>query len=137
MPAPDSLQRLTRRRQFLFVRAGLRASRPNVLIEARRREPGGAIGAGFTTSKRVGGAVERNRARRRLREAVRVLLPELGVAGVDYVFVARPQTPYAPWPTLLDDLRNALIRLRAELETGQRKPRPRGRRQPSKSTESD
>jgi ribonuclease P protein component len=137
MPAPVSLHRLTGRSEFLRVRAGLRASRPNVLVEARRRAPAGAIGIGFTASKRVGGAVERNRARRRLREAARSLLPEFGVSGVDYVFVARPQTPYAPWPSLLDDLRNALIRLRADLETGQEKPRSRGRRQRSKSTESD
>ena len=89
------LQRLTKRAQFLFVRAGVRAARGCVLVEARRREASGPIGVGFTASKKVGGAVERNRARRRLREAARKLLPEMGLAGIDYVFVARQQARLA------------------------------------------
>ncbi|ANP45149.1 ribonuclease P protein component [Candidatus Viadribacter manganicus] len=131
MTSGPSLQHLTKRAQFLFVRAGFRASRPGVLVEARRREEAGAIGVGFTASKKVGGAVERNRAKRRLREAARRLLPEHGLAGVDYVLVARQQTPSAPWPALLDDLGNALIRLRADLEGAKRAKAPK------KSTESD
>jgi ribonuclease P protein component len=125
------LQRLTKRAQFLFVRAGFRASRPTVMVEARRREDAGAIGLGFTATKKIGGAVERNRARRRLREAARKLLPQIGVPGVDYVLVARQQTPSAPWTALLDDLGNALIRLRADLEGAKRA------KAPEKSTESD
>lgn len=113
-----STQRIKKRTQFLFVRAGARASSPSVTIEARRREAEGPVGVGFTASKKVGGAVVRNRARRRLKEAARQLLPELGLAGVDYVLVARQSTSDAPWAGLLDDVRNALIRLRAELETG-------------------
>ena len=100
MAAPITF-RLTKRAQFLFVRAGLRAGRGAVLIEARRRSAAGPIGVGFTASKRVGSAVVRNRARRRLREAARELLPELGTAGVDYVLVARESTAEAPWPSLL------------------------------------
>jgi ribonuclease P protein component len=125
------MQRLTKRAQFLFVRAGFRASKGGVLVEARRREADGAIGVGFTASKKVGGAVERNRAKRRLREAARRLLPEHGLPGVDYVLVARQQTPSAPWPALLDDLGNALIRLRADLEGAKRA------KASAKSTESD
>ena len=125
------LQQLTKRAQFLFVRAGFRASKPGVLVEARRREPSGAIGVGFTASKKVGGAVVRNRAKRRLREAARRLLPEHGLPGVDYVLVARQQTPSAAWPDLLDYLVNALIRLRADLEGAKRA------KAPAKSTESD
>ncbi len=73
------------------------------------------MGAGFTATRKIGGAVVRNRARRRLREAARQTLPELGLPGVDYVFVARADAAAAPWPALLDDVRNALISLRAEL----------------------
>ncbi|MEQ1818813.1 MAG: ribonuclease P protein component [Terricaulis sp.] len=135
MTSGPTLQRLTKRAQFLFVRAGLRASRGGVLVEARRREAAGAIRVGFTASKRVGGAVERNRAKRRLREAARRLLPEHGLPGVDYVLVARQQTPSAPWAALLDDLGNALIRLRADLEAPGG-PAKRAKA-PAKSTESD
>jgi len=113
-----TIRKLTKRTEFLFVRQGVRAGRPTVTIEARRRSDDGPIGIGLTASKKVGGAVQRNRARRRLREAARQLLPEFGLAGVDYVLVARQHTPAAPWPALLDDIRNALIRLRADLEPG-------------------
>jgi ribonuclease P protein component len=133
-----TLQRLTKRAQFLFVRNGARAARPNVLIEARRRAEAGPVGLGLTASKKVGGAVARNRARRRLREAARRLLPELGLAGVDYVLVARQTTPDAPWAALLDDVGNALIRLRADLENGRgRSPRGRAPARRGSSTESD
>lgn len=123
------LKKLTKRSEFLFVRQGARATRGTVMAEARRRADDGLIRLGLTASKKVGGAVQRNRARRRLREAARQLLPEFGLAGVDYVLVARQQTPVAPWPALLDDVRNALIRLRADLEPGaaqaRRSPRAR------------
>jgi ribonuclease P protein component len=124
------IQRLTKRSEFLFVRQGVRASRGAVLIEARRRAEEGPIRLGLTASKKVGGAVQRNRARRRLREAARQLLPELGSAGVDYVLVARQQTPEAPWVALLDDVRNALIRLRADLEPGAAQARREPRTHP-------
>jgi ribonuclease P protein component len=109
------IERLRTRAQFLFVRRGKKAVRPAVIVEARRRAPDGPAGAGFTATAKIGGAVVRNRARRRLREAVRALLPRHGLPGVDYVFVARAQTPDAPWPALLDDVGNALISVRAEL----------------------
>jgi ribonuclease P protein component len=132
MAAPVSIQRLTKRGQFLFVRGGLRQARPSLIVEARRRAEDGPAGLGFTASKKVGGAVVRNRARRRLREAARRLLPELGVSGVDYVVVARQSTPAAAWPALLDDLGTALIRLRADLESAHRSSPKRDRR-PSES----
>jgi ribonuclease P protein component len=112
------IQRLTKRSQFLLVRQGVRAGRGAVLVEARRRAEGGPMGVGFTASKKVGQAVARNRAKRRLREAARQLLPLHGLPGVDYVVVARQSTPDAEWGALLDDLKTALLRLRAELETG-------------------
>jgi ribonuclease P protein component len=73
-----------------------------------------SIGAGFTATRKVGGAVVRNRCKRRLREAARLLLPDHGRAGFDYVFIARQGTAARPWPRLLDDVKSALIRLAAE-----------------------
>ncbi len=62
-------------------------------MEARRRAESGPAGLGFTASKKVGNAVARNRAKRRLREAARRLLPDHGLPGVDYVLVARAIHP--------------------------------------------
>ena len=73
-----------------------------------------SMGCGFTATRKVGGAVVRNRAKRRLREAARLLLPVHGKPGFDYVFIARSGAPSRPWPRLLDDVKSALIRLASE-----------------------
>jgi len=118
---PDSklqidVLRLRVRREFLFVAAGFAERRRLIVVQARRRTlPRAEAGAGFTTTKKIGNAVIRNRARRRLREAARALLPVHGIGGADYVFVARQETAAAPWPRLLDDMEKALVSLRHRL----------------------
>jgi ribonuclease P protein component len=71
---------------------------------------------GFTTSRKIGNAVIRNRARRRLRAAAAGLLPELGREGHDYVLVARRTTPSCPFPTLLGDITRALAGAHRKLD---------------------
>jgi len=113
---PVAVERLRVRREFLFVADGPFERRKLLVVQARRRpEPRNAAGAGFTATKKVGSSVIRNRARRRLREAVRLLLPLHGVPGADYVFIARQDTGSAPWTRLLDDMETALISLRRRL----------------------
>lgn len=69
---------------------------------------------GFTTSRKVGNAVERNRARRRLRAVADQALPHLAKPGHDYVFIGRAgTTTQVPFDQLLHDLRWALKRLGA------------------------
>jgi len=120
---PILIERLRVRREFLYVAEGYAERRRLVVVQARRRTPPRTLlGLGFTATKKVGGSVVRNRARRRLREAARQLLPGLGVAGVDYVLVARQETGTAAWPRLLDDLEKALISLRRRFISGDAAP---------------
>jgi ribonuclease P protein component len=64
---------------------------------------------GFTASKRVGNAVVRNRCKRRLRSAADILLQDVGLAGVDYVFIAREATFSEKWDVLLDETKSAIM----------------------------
>lgn len=63
-----------------------------------------SVRVGFTASRRVGGAVQRNRARRRLREAVKLVVPQFNLGHHDLVVIARPATVTAPFSTILRDL---------------------------------
>lgn len=113
MAAP--VGRLTRRPEFQRVsERGRRAALPGLVLQAMRRaEDGenGPIRLGLTASRKVGGAVIRNRARRRLRALALQVLPVLGAPGHDYVIVARRDTVDREWLRLKDDLETALTRL--------------------------
>ena len=108
---PDPMERLKNRSDFLETAKGQRAPRQAVLIQSRQRNDGQTIRLGFTATKRIGNAVARNRAKRRLRHAAYALVPQFGKSGHDYVFIARPETLNASWQALLDDVKRALIRL--------------------------
>ncbi|MEM1086636.1 MAG: ribonuclease P protein component [Pseudomonadota bacterium] len=109
--------RLKVRSQFLFVRNGQSERRKSLVIQARRRrDQSDHIGEGYTATKKIGNAVVRNRAKRRLREASGQLLIKYGVTGADYVFIARLQTATVQWQRLLDDMENALISLAHDLK---------------------
>jgi ribonuclease P protein component len=111
--APE-IRRLKVRPQFLAAARGPYLSRGAVVIQDRDRADGSNhMGLGFTATRKVGGAVVRNRAKRRLREAARQLLPLHGRPGHDYVLVARMGATTRPWDRLLDDVKTALIRLAA------------------------
>jgi len=114
MSDTPAIERLKVRPQFLAAAKGPSCARGAVVVQALDRADGLAvIRAGFTATKKIGGAVDRNRAKRRLREAARLHLPLLGRPGHDYVFIARGGTTARPWLRLLDDMKSALISLAA------------------------
>lgn len=112
-PPRPRIERLKRRAEYLRVAAARNsASRPGLVLQAMRRKDGGApadsIRFGLTASRKVGGAVERNRARRRLRAAAEIALPRYAEPGVDYVLIGRRGTLGRPFPALVQDLCGAL-----------------------------
>lgn len=116
---PLAVNRLKKRREFLFVAQGQKAVRSSVVIQARKRDGSSHIGAGFTATRKIGGAVVRNRCKRRLREAARLLLPLHGQSGFDYVFIARASTAEKDWSRLVGDVKSALVSLAADGAPGE------------------
>jgi ribonuclease P protein component len=114
------IARLKRRRDFVEIAgAGRKASAPGLVLQARRRPSGhpavppvdpGALRIGFTASRKVGIAVDRNRARRRLRAVAEEVMPHHAAPGHDYVVIARAATLRRPYRALVGDLISALRR---------------------------
>jgi ribonuclease P protein component len=101
-------QRLKRRSEFLRVAAqGRKAAVHGLVLQALLTgAPGTRVG--FTVTKKVGHAVIRNRTRRRLKEAARLLLRERAVVGYDLVLIGRDTTRGRPFDELIRDLARAL-----------------------------
>ena len=129
---PGALPHLKRRAEFLRVAGGGRKwVAPGLILQVLRREPmpvslsvdaarssratgeeiGELVRVGFTASRKVGIAVARNRARRRLRAAVAEIMPAHAAPGHDYVLVARAATLKRPYLALVEDLKTGLRRL--------------------------
>ncbi|HEX2524719.1 MAG TPA: ribonuclease P protein component [Geminicoccus sp.] len=103
---------LQKRPDFLRVAKGRRWHGAGMVVQfAARAVPDQSIGVGFTASRKVGGAVVRNRSKRRLRAIVRELVPQAKIEGTDIVLIARPQTATLPFTMLRNDLSAALAKI--------------------------
>ena len=107
------LEVLKKRSDFLAANKGRRWGTKGFLLQARvRQDETTAVRIGYTCSKKVGNAVARNRAKRRLREIARIVLPESGRAGWDYVLIGRAQvTATRDFKQLQEDLRYAVRKI--------------------------
>ena len=105
------MDRLRQRADFLAVAGGPRMSSTAFVVQGRARGDGGPVRVGFTATKKLGSAPQRNRIRRRLRELVKRLDETSIPPHSDYVLVGRRAALTTDFATMLDDLRSALRRL--------------------------
>jgi ribonuclease P protein component len=108
------MERLKHRADFLAAAQGAKAHGAAFVLQARARGDTAAPRFGFTASKKVGSAVERNRVRRRLREIVRRHAAPLAEDGHDYVLIGRRAALQAPFEAMVADFTGALTRLRGK-----------------------
>ncbi|SES66400.1 ribonuclease P protein component [Oceanicella actignis] len=116
--APVEIRIMKRRADFLAAARARRWNAPGMVVQARERAgdegPAGVARVGYTCSKKVGNAVARNRAKRRLRAAAALVLPGRARAGWDYVLIGRAEATAArPFAQLTRDLETALDKLHA------------------------
>ena len=113
---PQEAQRLVtirKRADFIAANGGLRASTPGfVLLVRDRKDSDVAMRVGFTVTKKIGGAVVRNRMKRRFRELAREIVATQGFAGADHVMIGRAKGIERDFGLLRVELAGALDRLR-------------------------
>jgi ribonuclease P protein component len=121
---------MRKRADFLRAQKGRRQSTPGLTLEACASPAPEAkpftARVGFTATRKIGGAVIRNRAKRRLRAAAAATLPLLGREGHDYVLVARAATLSRPFAELTRDLEKALIAAHAVLARSEKASNSQG-----------
>ncbi|MEM1345199.1 MAG: ribonuclease P protein component [Pseudomonadota bacterium] len=123
-----ALATLKQRRDFLACAKARKWAMPGMIVQARARSDRAPARIGYTCSKKVGNAVARNRAKRRLRAAARAVLASRARPGWDYVLIGRAEVTAArAWPALLGDLETALDRLHTAPKA---KPQPSASRRP-------
>jgi ribonuclease P protein component len=110
------MERLRQRADYLAAATGAKAPAAGFVLQARSREDEGPARVGFTVTKKVGNAVERNRVRRRLRELVRLNADGHVRTGHDYVMVGRRGALTIPFARMIEDFATALGRLHAGRE---------------------
>jgi ribonuclease P protein component len=107
------MQRLKQRADFLAAATGTKVPAAAFVVQMRTETAAGDVRVGFTVTKKIGNAVERNRIRRRLREVVRLTPPDAFRADHDYVLIGRRPALTLPFTKLSNDFSAALKRLHA------------------------
>ena len=107
------MERLRQRADFLAAASGIKAPSAAFVLQTRNRRDHAPARVGFTVSKRVGNAVERNRVRRRLREIVRLSAATQVRTGHDYVLIGRRAALDLPFDRMTQDFEDALRRVHA------------------------
>jgi ribonuclease P protein component len=127
------MERLRRRADFLAAAGGRKVATVGFVLQALGRAEDGPVRVGFTVSKKVGNAVERNRVRRRLKDVVKRSAAGALRPGHDYVLIGRRTALRLPFDRMIEEFRSALRRLEPQPS---RSGEP-GKRGPSTTSPSD
>ena len=101
------LGKITKRSDYIKASKGRYVKTSSLFLQKLKRDDNKNPRYGVTASKKIGIAVERNRAKRRIRHAIKEVLPKYGKNGYDYVVVATVKTNKVSWKTILNDLEKA------------------------------
>jgi ribonuclease P protein component len=101
------LGKITKRSDYIRASTGSNKRTSSLHLQKFNRKDEGIPRYGITATKKIGIAVDRNKAKRRLRHAVKEVLPKLGKNGYDYVVVATKNTNTLPWEVIKSDLEKA------------------------------
>jgi ribonuclease P protein component len=105
------MQRLRHRADFVAAATGVKVPTTAFVLQARKRADDGPVRVGFTVSRKIGTAVERNRVRRRLKEIVRLSAATSLSCGHDYVLIGRRAALSMPFEQITQDFERALRRV--------------------------
>ena len=101
------LGKITKRSDYVKAARGRYIKTSSLFLQKVKRDDKKIPRYGVTASKKIGIAVERNKAERRIRHAIKEVLPKYGKNGYDYVVVATTKTNKVSWKTVLNDLEKA------------------------------
>lgn len=101
------LSKITKRSDYIKASRGRYIKTSSLFLQKVKRNDKKIPRYGVTASKKIGIAVERNRAKRRIRHAIKEVLPKYGKNGYDYVVLATIKTNKVSWKTVLNDLEKA------------------------------
>lgn len=117
------MERLRKRADFVAAAGGIKIPAATFVLQAHDRKDRGPVRVGFTVSRKVGNAVERNRVRRRLREVVRLKSADALRAGHDYVLIGRRPALSVEFAQIAADYERAI----AKLASAKSRPKPESR----------
>lgn len=97
------IEKITKRSDYVRASNSTFKRTSSLIIQLYNREDTSGPRYGITASKKIGNAIKRNKAKRRIRHLIKNLLPKYGKNGYDYVFVAKEKVIDSPWDSLLQE----------------------------------
>lgn len=102
------IEKITKRSDYIRAANSIFKKSSSLVVQFYNREDTSGPRYGITASKKIGNAINRNKAKRRIRHLIKNLLPKYGKNGYDYVFVAKDKVIESPWDSLLQETETIL-----------------------------